>query len=1038
MRKSKWIASIICVVIALTASVACFSLSLTKKTYAAILDAPSVASSYNLGDAFDFPDEVSVNIDDKKVSASGGVLIFPSGKVCGEGTCNLTEKGEYTLSYTLVHENKKYVATKTFEVNDYNYKFSSNGSSATYGELSLSNSQETGLTFQLGYGEKFIYESTINVNDEKWNGLVDVCKIYPHIRSYDAETGLTYDTAHWMLVKMVDCYDENNYIEFYTTMNPASNYYCGAGASYQDLGGFEGVAAANATATSIHFEGKYYKVNYAKRYPWQQWQYGTYTHTEVAVYENGVRVLYPQNAETNLAAAGGINFQYEPKTNRIYRQFYSNGKVVTEFVNDLDEPLVYGDNVFTGFTTGEVYLTIECEGYTGSDTAEIQVVSLFGNSGENLAQSQCTDTTAPIIRCDVEWTDDSGIYLAVGEEYVLPDVQVYDVNFEGDLKKQVYYNYGATDQSMAYVKDGAFTPARAGKYSVVYTATDLYGNATDYVLPLNCIEKKSIDYTIQKIDALQAGSVYTLPEAVAEGINGDLQISVSVTDPSGNEVKLQNNAFEPKQVGNFTIAYTLSDNVYETVYEYTVACTNEDNCVRFYDVVNAPKYYIKGASYAIEDYYAYTVNESGLVANLCDTFVSVDGGNFVLLSATDKEEYKITGNSTIQFKYVYKTAEKLSEVISIIDVNYSGKKDYTKYFLGNYTISYDKFVRFVADGTNQTESISFINPLSFIDFEIKFQINEGYYAFSGVNVYLTDYLDETQTLKISFTKSSVKNLIYDINDCNENDLSESFVGTQWVWYDKDTNAIVSNQGVSVSVDKFTSGLCYLTIEYVGIEGTCGIALDTLNGQKFKEKISEGELLLNYEKIDPVYLVGDTVEIPVATCTHVFNPVLYKDITVTVEAPDGQPVKDVNGLTIQNVTASRSYEIVFDACGTYLIRYSAKATTGSKTLDVISIYGVNVLDDTAPEVKFESVGENGVVTISAGTKHNIAKYTASDNETVAKDLHIKVEIVTDTERLVEYDVGESYVFKNKGKYIVRVVCFDSNWNMATDEYVVIVK
>lgn len=1031
MRKSRWIATVACATVALASGIFGIEAMTEEKAYAITLETDNVATSYCLGDTFEMPTEVNVNVDGQTLKASDGVLISPSGIVYSKEDCELSEKGTYTLSYTFTYEDKKYTATKTFSVNDYNYRFSSNGSSATYGELSLSKTQEKGLTFHLGQGEKFIYESTINVYDEKWDGMVDVCKIYPNFRSYNETTGLTYDTAHWMLVKMVDCYDESNYLEFYTTMNPASNFWCGAGASYQNLAGFESIHPSNATPASIKFEGNYYKLNYAKRYPWKQWQYGTYTYTDT-------HVSGPAMAQSNLASAGGINFQYEPETNRVYRKSFVNGAWKTQLVNDLDEQIVYGSNFFKGFTTGEVYLTIECDGYTASETAEVQVVSLFGNSGASLEQAECEDTTNPIIRCDLEWTDNGGIYLAKNEPYLLPNVNVLDVNFAGDLKTQVYYNYGEPEQSLVYVKDGVFTPDRLGKYTVVYTATDLYDNQTVYTLPLNSQDRESITYSVSPITALEVGTVYVLPEAVANGINKDLEIKITVVDPSGKEVRLQERSFEPKQVGEFEISYVFSDNVYEKIYTYKVACTNENNCIRFYDDINTPKYFIKGASYVIEDYFAYTVDEQGLVPNLCEVFVSVDGGIYTQLSKTEREEYKITGESSVQFKYVYQDAEKIGEVIPIVDVNYGANKVYTNYFLGDYTVSYDKYIRFMVDNTNDTEKIEFINPLSFADFEAKFEITQGYDAFSAVNIYLVDFLDEQEQLKITFARGLNGNLIYSVNDETSCELDVSFVGRQWVWYDEGTNSIVSNNDISVEVEKFKSGLCYFSFEYVDIREDCGIALDTLNGQKFKQKISEGELLLRYEKIEPVYSIGETAVILPASCTHVFNPVLYKNITVSVFGVDNQPVKDKNGVLLQDVSANKGYEIEFEACGTYLVTYSAKASTGGKTLRISDTYGINVLDDEPPTVEFTGINKTKAITISVGKKHTIANYSASDNMTPTEDLYVVVEIVTKSEQLVHYDVGKSFVFEKAGVYKVRVVCFDENWNMATDEYIVIVR
>ena len=67
------------------------------------------------------------------------------------------------------------------------------------------------------------------------------------------------------------------------------------------------------------------------------------------------------------------------------------------------------------------------------------------------------DAEAPEIVVDVEPTVGNTIYLQKGKEFTLPKLQgVFDLNYYGDVRIEIYRNYGKTGQALCNVADTLF------------------------------------------------------------------------------------------------------------------------------------------------------------------------------------------------------------------------------------------------------------------------------------------------------------------------------------------------------------------------------------------------------------------------------------------------------------------------------------------------------------------------------------------------------------------------------------------------------
>ena len=177
------------------------------------------------------------------------------------------------------------------------------------------------------------------------------------------------------------------------------------------------------------------------------------------------------------------------ETNRPYAEVYTkNGNsFITKrlWLTDLDEPGIQGDDVFKGFSTGEVYLSVWAEEYLG-DKFHFEILDIYGTSFSNLSPQKnfITDEKAPALK--LKKTLPNVLYAKVGENIVLPEVVAYDVHLK-EVSSTVFYLKGTNLQRLVSVKNNTFVPSVAGVYTVTYIATDTFGNSQTLEIQINAI-----------------------------------------------------------------------------------------------------------------------------------------------------------------------------------------------------------------------------------------------------------------------------------------------------------------------------------------------------------------------------------------------------------------------------------------------------------------------------------------------------------------------------------------------------------------------
>ena len=205
------------------------------------------------------------------------------------------------------------------------------------------------------------------------------------------------------------------------------------------------------------------------------------------------------------------------------------------------------------------------------------------------------------------------------------------MNYYNDIKTSVYFNYGKDSQIKVESSD-YFIPTMMGKYSVIYTATDAYGNKSYYELPVNCVSEKPFVYEETKINELVAASDNVIPELDISTLNDGLKVKAFAVDPKGNKAELllspgEGYKLAPLYIGTYKIVYEISNDFYVENFEYEVNAVDQ-NKVYFDTKPAVYPYYMKNARYSFEPLVGKKATVNGPVDVASDIYISFDGGAF--------------------------------------------------------------------------------------------------------------------------------------------------------------------------------------------------------------------------------------------------------------------------------------------------------------------------------------------------------------------------------------------------------------------------
>ena len=944
-----------------------------------------------------------------------GQIIFPDGTSKSGKSFTVTMPGVYTVNYQAIfgmEEVKESLFYSCYRTSGDLFLSSNEDNMPQTGEYSFNTKTSIiqGAKLKLDSKTVFTYDGVIDFttfsSDEPFlEFIVDTSKQ----GSSDLES---------FMVRLTDVDDPNNYVELsITDSGPIDD----GGKGCYILAG-----SNNQFKTGYEF-GKLHNTHYG---------------TNVG---SSFRAL-PENDPANSAK---LFFDYSKKALYVSPIIYQSTK---DIITDLDDKEVYGSMIWEGFKNGKATLSIFANSLL-SASANI-IVSKAG--GMDLSQMVFEDHIAPVIDIDYKNQSSTSIPVAqVNKPYKLFDATITD-NFDRNLSYVTSVTYQDTDndkvKDISVVND-SFTPKQPGNYVITYKARDYSNNEsikTIDVIAINNVQTMTISLGTSMIDRAVYSKIVlpTIDDVVVNGGSGKPIIERWVENNSGERMELDGDTFIPKKVGTYCAYYRATDYIGNIATCMILMHIYPPEDPIFVGDLVLPRVLVKGHSYNLPKYQGVEVVNNETVYLEPDIYVNdvkLDDGKFVA-----EDECNIT------YKINGQTGN--SEYITSIDVISGGDPiNQSEYFYGDFEKVENK--NDVTLSTNHDASSLFASVLPYDNPYVKFSVDESEANFDELLFKFSDCLnpDISLTFHVTFDedKSSVSvgnsDVKFDLS--KEEDDGEVIYSLDFNNVTRVLSDIAHKELTAIKFDDngrpfagFNHGL-YLDISMVGVHSESSVRILTISNQiighgDIHMDVSSPIIIFNNRFINE-QSYGEDAYIP---SVEVFDVLGEAFVSVTVKGPDGS-------IKLSNKDASVSNTFKLDSFGSYYVTYKATDDAGN----VVSYpRKITVYDFVAPEL---TVNYNLKAKYSLNSAITIPSYKVTDNLS-DYTLDIFLILPNDEERLLIIDKNgtvtsyldaNSYIYNSsfkvnantfraeqRGRYILRYVAYDSDFNKVAKEYTFEVK
>lgn len=946
-----------------------------------------ISALYNLGESFTVP-EGSVSFNGEKKPSESKYIMLPSGKANSSAVVVLDEAGEYRVYYSATFSGTVISAYKTFIVNRRHLIFGNSNSSASV--------TEDGLKISVASGDEFIYDNIIDLS--AGDAEIPLIKL-----SFNPITEGTPD-AKTLKLRFTDIYDANNYITI-SLKNLSSE------GSWADPQTYITVSASDGLENGL--ENGNAHIND---------MFGTPVYFSM--------VGRPLNPEMDSELV--LYYDYAEKQLFADREIYSGG--MRRIVADLDDESHFPSSVWqNGFTTGEVRFSVFAEGYQAI-SANITVSEINGSSKFDLQ----SDNEKPLISVDGDIDLLNLPYGLKNKPFKLFTASAFDkIDGAVPVKANVYYRYNTATPIILDCADGYFTPTETGEYVIEYKASDVMGNVATKLLVINVFDNKEL--TIAAHGAVSEGEtgkeVELFDEIIYSDNSGIVCYSVTVTckaDGSVTEIDSATRLFCPLADGEYEVIVVANDYVSQAEYKYAFTATHSLK-PRIYDEVLINKYFISGASYALPELYAYDFTSGKGEKVKTNVFIAENGEEERELKSNIYEP-SVAGNLVITYRYTHgsETVEK-SYNSHIVETGYGERLQLDKYFTATEG-NVESTVQLTSATYSATENavLEFINLVQVKEFNLMFNVGENN-NFNKIHIFLTDAVTGKQ-LQFTYLRSN-DNSLFSMNGglgfsvtSGFNEKSENFRFS----FNDTTGVVAASADFSVNVTRwldgsefygFTDNLAYVSVGMDGVTGASDLQISSINGQTINNATADRfapQFICDIKSGDRT--IGEKVTLTGAFVYDVLDPSVSVKMVVT--DPDGQTVKDINGVALdgtQDYTGDFTVELT--KYGDYSISYEYSDSVGRPRTYT---YAISAIDNVPPVIELGKYD----VTAKVGKEVKLAAPTVTDN--LGESCTVVVYVV-DTEGVYKQATGGSFVPEKSGVYAVRYMAFDESGNYTIVSY-----
>ncbi len=714
-------------------------------------------------------------------------------------------------------------------------------------------------------------------------------------------------------------------------------------------------------------------------------------------------------------------------------------------VVDFDDSAMFS-NLWAGFTDySQVEMTITPIAVTGSAKLKI-----FNVDGLTFGSDAVKDENGPVLTVDMDGMAEAPD-AKVGVPYKLFAVTAEDDFCDASsvrVTSRVLFGNETVE-----VKNGAFTPAQAGRYTIEYTAKDGYGNSTVRRIEVEARTDISPVRLVMNEDwaeKLQYGVPVTFPDYAGEGGSGRYYYSQTVTC-NGDPVEAEGGGFTPLADGEYVVTLRVDDYLGQSDTEtktYTVSY--EALFVFEEDSILLPPAFLAGNPYVFTEYTAGYYAAEGSERSEAVARIEVTDGNGTHTVGADGLYTPAAGSPVKEaaVRIIFeaqaggKTIEKTIErTVPIVELQ-SGSGFITQYFLlGNGTMTArNQYITLEAAAAGDVTA-QFIRAVPVDEFSMEFKANEQdgvvRSGFDALEITLTDKYDPSVQLVFtlrndgdgitllvngkdprsmfgSFADASGQNIVLSYSDA---DLALSGA-------ESSSLGVVEEDAQGRPFGGFPSKEVYVTLRLVGAESGSALNVVSLDNQLLFNAMTDTTQPLLYVdgSYSGMFTVGSEVTLPAARAYDVLNYTTPAALTVTY--PDGSYVTSVDGVVLNGAPADREYTILTDRLGNYSVSYSTTDLSGryreaAKQLSVFDdVLPSLTLDEALPERVWE------------GTEVSIPSYTVTDNGDLSK---VTVEAFYIDAGGLMHTASGVIVADKAGTYTLCFLLTDENGNMNTVVY-----
>lgn len=981
---------------------------------------------YEFGSTFTVP-AYSVSVGGETVGATA-IVTLPDGSTTTSGSVNLTQAGIYTVSYYASKGGKEYSKTVQFEVGYKAYYVTGTNSSVEYGVYTdfkadtpeYSNYKHDGLLVKLANGDKL-----------EFSHLLDVTKLTSAdslIKGF--VTPLSFNVADFdkLIVTLTDVDDPNTYLQIdinrWTKGSGANgsgktNCFVSAGGNGQDMVGYEngkGLHINDNVGTPIT------STYVAAHYKNASGNYGGYW--------NGVEVVEVSPSKYPFSVS------YDAGLNAVFAG--------ANMVADMDNADYYS-NFWKGFPSGRARMSVSAAGYQGV-TANFCLTNVYGLEG--LSSNNFSEEEAPVITVNTEYEKMPDA--KIGTAYKVPTATAYD-KYSGncEVETRVWYNYASDKPVSVSIKDGAFVPTRRGYYSIVYTAKDFFGNkaTTEYsVFAVEEIPALTVENPANVPTTATLGYPVAVEMPTYAGGTGNIICVITATDPDGNSCEITD-SFIPDIAGTWTVTYTVSDYIgTQATSSFDLEATAGDKPVIDSQPV-LPKVYLNGVSYTLPMVYADDYTSGRKVSAPCN----------VKIEYADKTETKKAGDTFIptvsengeRVKITYFSGASTLEAMEVpVVIIKSGSDVYVKNYVYGENIEIadkdenGKNLKGLQITATQAGNIgwTFANPQVAELFSVKLSSLKGKTMYKGMEINLTDVEnpEESATLHITVNGGNITvvngsfSADIDMSFSVESIFTVAYAGGKFKF--ENVNIAIESYDNGEAFNGFTSNKVYASVTMMeAAKGSAYMLLEVSgSATTFRNKDFSAPSFAILGDFGGSYSIGDSYTLAAAIAGDTFAP--QTSLTVSVLDPEGNVISDKNGVLLDNVDASKSYEISLSKYGLYSINYVATEENWIGNSNEFTNY-LYVMDEEAPVI---TVTSEYTRTAKVGDLIILPTFTVSDNLTAEENIVIDRFVQNPTGRLVRIPyVSNSVVATYEGTYYFRIMAKDEYGNVATVTLEVIV-